>query len=227
MKRVLSWSLLVAVSFLSACGLIASLIPDISVADLFGLDGVPVTLTASSSGSLVGQQDTATVFGGVFDETVPDVDTSDFPIDVSPSGFSEDVLLGATVTMTSPSGSDADFPDTLTVVSASLDVTLTDGSGAPSLPLAFESGTISLALNKDGACAGAPLVCTYTVSNTSIVLINIVVSGVNANTLETIFTEGGDPNTVSGSAAITLGTAIPVDTQVGVTLQTSGGTISF
>jgi len=185
---------------------------------VFGLDGLPVVLTADMSTSSIVV--TSTDFSGTFSE----------PFTVDPAGIpsalrnlftiasvTEDVGLDITLVATSES----ELPEAFTVGSASLTNVIVK-KGATTL-FAGDFSTVpggSMTFTK-GLCAGEA--CTYTASASS-ALVEIELSGSTANKLAKAIVAGGD-FTVSGAFAVVVDPGLPSDTELAVVLVSLGAVL--
>jgi hypothetical protein len=218
---------------LSGCGLLNAFVPDQTATNPLGLDGVPVSMTATSTAALAPQAAApGTDFSGSVSASFPNIDTSGFPSGVTPNKLVADLTLGALVTVSSPSAvGGADFPDAVNVTAAGIDLTVADGSGSPNTTVSASASSASgmLTLTK-GSCKAGTVgwSCDYAPSLASgaSALLTITVSAHFAQ-LWTIATAGTSPNTVDGSFGVTLDPGIPGDSTVSVTLSSAEGTFSF
>lgn len=214
---------------LSAC---ASLIPEQSVTNPFGLDGKSVTLSQQAQlrqPGLSAQALSATLSGNI-SATFPDFNQS-LPGGIRPSGISENLGIEANVGVSSASStSEADFPSTLSIVASQLTITVKDGSGQPTVNKTLNSGSgLNLVINKGSCQVAGGVTCTYTTNAAATVLLLLQLVGSDFSTFFDILSGGSAPNTLEGTFSLTISgdSLFPADSQVTVVLNTTQGTLAF
>jgi len=228
MRATARWFLvLVAALLLSACGLLTGLIPDIDVADAFGLDGVPISLAADTGEvSALVEPPASTVVQGTISESFTLEGEDDIPAWVNAKSVTGGVGLGASLTMTHD-GLDS-LAESYTIVGASLSVTVSEGS-SQKFVLSASVTNLNLVLTKEtcgdtGTLLAGPESCTYTLSDVK--LLDLALSGGAARAYSDMFRDGGD-FTISGTFSLTLEPGVPSGTTVDVTLKSFPGVIAF
>lgn len=213
---------------LSACGLVNSLIPDQSVTDPLGLNGTSVTMSAPSTPALGAQLVvTTTTLSGAFNGSFGDFDASSIPSGVHPSGFAAPIDVAATASIaTATPGS---LPTSFSVTGVTLDLTVKDGSGAPSFTLSPPfSNTGTLLTFTQTACTASS--CDYSVAagpDLGSALIALSLSSSDVATLWQIVTGGNATNTAQGSITVTVDQGLPADSALTVQLVSPTGTLTF
>jgi hypothetical protein len=183
---------------------------------VFGLDGVPVTLTedtAAVSTSLA----FATAFSGTINESF-EIDLVDIPAALRNvfriASVDEEIGLDLTLMVTSG----GTFPATITVSAASLtDVVVKRGvqtvfTGSFST---VPGGTMTFT---QGVCAAGA--CSYAATTTT-GLVDISLTGSEADKLAKAILSGGD-FTVTANFAVTVAPALSTDTSIAVVLVSLG-----
>lgn len=189
---------------------------------VFGLDGVPVVLTADvPTGSL----DTSLVltfpaFAGTFAEDFT-VDPSDIPSALQNlfniASVEEAVGLDIALTVQTSSA----LPPAFTVAEASLTDVIVKKGTTTLFAGAFQSIEGAEMAFTQGLCADD--VCQYT-SSATIALVDIGLSGNTADKLAKAITAGGDFS-VSGKFAVTVDPGLPEDAIVNVVLVSLGAVL--
>lgn len=135
------------------------------------------------------------------------------------------------MTATSETGKTDNFPNQFEVITSEFNLTVTDGSGSPSLSKNFTSnGDLVIVYNRQSCIEeNNKTTCTYT-TNFSEPLLNLELDGTTLRTFyNQIWTSGESPNPVTGNFSIIFrGDKFPPsDTEVTYTLVSSGGTLEF
>jgi len=186
---------------------------------VFGLDGMPVTLThdaAAVSPSLVFVTD----FSGTINESF-EIDLLDIPAALR-NVFriaSVDEAIGLDVTLVATSG--AALPDTITVSAASLTNVVVKRGVQTVFSGGFSTVPGATMTFSKGACvAGA---CAYT-ANATAALVDISLTGTEADKLAKAILSGGN-FTVAASFAVTVSPALSSDTSLAVVLASLGAVL--
>jgi hypothetical protein len=202
----------------------------VELENIFGLDGYKLTLGCNSPCT----DPTEIGFAAPFAFPLNDLDTEteipEFYRRFAPLRILESLGLEPIMTATSETGEPEDFPQEFEVITSKFDVTITDGSGTPSISNSFTSaGDLQIIYNRL-SCETEPITtCTYT-TNYSEPLLNLEVNGEDVSTFyNDIWTGGESPNPVTGSFSITFrGDKFPPsDVQVSYTLVSSKGRLEF
>lgn len=214
----------VAVVLVGAC---SNLIPPIEVDNLFGIDGVPVTLAATEAGLGALALPNGTSFEGTISGSVTS-EGFDLPAFVNASLMEESVVIGANVQVT-VAGEDAtallgDFSLVSSSISLQVSVegaSIATASGAATFdsPLVVTRGTCSYVVDT---------VCSYTATVSS--EDHAIVVSATAASANAVFDalQDGDTLDVTGTYAVTLASpGLTRSATVRVTLDTAGGTITF
>ena len=227
MKRVRAGVLGAAVAVVVLAGACSELIPPVEVTNLFGIDGVPIDLVAAGGAVETSALPVGTSFEGTISGSVTS-EGFDLPAFINASLLEESVAIGAGVQVTVP-GEDAravltDFAMESGQISLQVRVDGTllataSGVGTFDPPLEVTLGTCSYVTNT---------VCSYTAAvDVEAHAIVVSVSAAAANAVFEAMQEGATLD-ITGTYAVTL--EEPGLTQsaiVRVTLETSGGSISF
>jgi len=188
----------------------------------FGLDGVPVVLTADVSTGSLGTSVVLNfeAFSGTFAEDFA-VDPSDIPTALQNlfkvASVEEEVGLDLTLTVETFSS----LPGAFTVGEASLTNVIVKKGTTTLFAGAFQTIEDAEMTFAQGICG--PGSCTYTASAT-IALVDIGLSGTAADKLAKAITAGGDFS-VSGKFAITVAPGLPEDASVNVVLVSLGAVL--
>ncbi|MFO8150868.1 MAG: hypothetical protein R6T93_11275 [Trueperaceae bacterium] len=227
MKRMRAGVLGAAVAVVVLAGACSNLIPPVEVNNLFGIDGVPIDLTAASVGVGASALPNGTSFEGTVSGSVVS-EGFDLPAFINASLLEESVVIGADVQVTVP-GEDArgvltDFAMEAGQLSLQVRVDGTliataSGVGAFDAPLALTRGACSFVV--DTVCSYAAAV---SLEDHAIV---VTVTAASANAVFEAMQEGATLE-MTGTYGVTLSEpGLTESAVVRVTLETSGGSISF
>ena len=207
-----------AAVMLAACGL--PLPEPIELEDgIFGLDGMPVTLTALTP-SAVAPLATAS-FSGTIDETFV-IDEVDVPAALRNlfNVASVDEAIGLDVSLDATSSEP--LPASFVVSAASLTDVLIRKGGQTVFSGAFSTVPgATMTFTRQDPCLGDT--CTYTASATA-ALADVSLSGTAANTLAEAVIAGGE-FTVFANFGVTVNPALPDDTSLAVVLVSLGAVL--
>jgi hypothetical protein len=206
----------------------------VTLSNIFGLNGQIVTLGCTSPCTNLNE---ITFAGSFTDLPLNDLDTKtkipEFYQGILPLKILEHLGFETVMTATSKVGKPNDFPNTFTVKTSKLELSIVDGSGSPSLSKDFTSaGTLTTVYTRrPEPCDETPekTTCTYS-TDFSEPLLNLELKGTDILTFyNDIWTDGESPNPVSGKFSITFAgdKFPPSDTEVSYTLKSSDGQLEF
>jgi hypothetical protein len=237
MRYVFSLLLVGLAAFLTGCSSIAgAIIGERSVASLFGLDNRVIVFSLSKKASsqlMLGDSSPAQITSAVVNVPLEVTfnDTSlNLPLGVVPRGASEELGMSPTVEMISISRAVA-FPEQLGLTNPELDMTLVDGSGAPSVRQLLTAPGTNVTFNK-ATCgsSGIATVCQYQATQSELYFFKLSLEGEAFQTLfKDILQSGAKTNQAQG--VITLGVSasgsVPLDSTFKLTLKTRNSKIRF
>lgn len=224
MTRTLGLALALAVAgALAAC---TSLIPDTTVSNAFGLDGVSVTAAAGGASviSLGAGGGGSTQLSGTFEAEVPSSGLAALPGIVSVASVSDVITIQAAVGVSAPG--DVDFAAAYTITDVAIELRVTD-AGAPvvdqswtaaGLVLTF-SGTTTYDEGTDTTSG------TYSVA-TEVPLVTLSVQGAAVDAYVDALRDGATL-TVEGALTVDLEPAFPSSAEATFTLKSLGGTVTY
>lgn len=220
------------VGLLAACGVLNTFVPDQTLTDPLGIDGLPVPLEPGAASAGLAAQQTTSQWSRTETVAVDDIDTSDIPDWIDPSGLFVDVGFEGTATFSSATaGGGNDFSDTFTFDAAALvDGSIADDeTGATvSLPSFTTPAGATVELQKESCSGLAPVTCTYTAtSGLEGFVIPVAIDGAQMDALYDILTSGAATNTTSLTIELTATGTAPGDTTITVTIDAPSGTLTF
>lgn len=227
MRRMRAGVLGAAVAVVVLVGACSNLIQPIEVDNLFGIDGVPVTLAATEADVGALALSSGTAFEGTISGSVTS-EGFDVPAFVNASLMEESVVIGANVQVTVPGEDATALLDDFSLVSGSISLQVSvDGSqiatasGAATFdpPLVLTRGTCSYVVDT---------VCSYTAAVSA--ADHAIVVSATAASANAVFEalQDGDTLDITGTYAVTLESpGLTRSATVRVTLNTAGGTITF
>ena len=204
--------------------MVGAIIGERPVNNLFGLDGstvhnpVPVPVNVALP-------------------PIPFNDLGDlnFPLGATPKAASEELGVNGTLTVRSASGGEAAFPARLGLANPELDLTLTDGSGAPSVRQQFQSEAVTVTFNKSNCEASETgTVCTYQAAEPEYYFFPLALEGQDFETLfNDILQAGATTNNATGTVTLVVSSSlenvppVPLDSSFTLVLETRNGKIKF
>ena len=223
--------LIVLLMFLAACTKPSN---EVAFDNPFGLNGQALKL------SRVGETTSVTWQGGFTDLPINDLDTTtkipEFYRGFTPGRLLERLGFETIMEATSEAVQPEDFPDTFTFSAPQLQVTIVDGSGAPSVTSDLTSkGTLSVTFsNKQCERRTTETFCTYRTTSSEAAL-DLEYGGSDFRTFyNTILTTGESPNVLSSTFTMTVtGTGgrllgfPPSDTEATLKLRSLDGKLVF
>ncbi len=204
----------------------------VTLKNIFQLDRLDITLGCDSPCSNLNEIG----FSGSFTdlplndlpENSPDI--PEFYWGIPPLRVLETLGFETIMTATSETGKTNDFPTRFEVLTSKLELTITDGSGSPTLSKSFTSaGDLNIVYTRQNCIEETNLTtCTYT-TDFSDPLLNLELNGGEVTAFYNIWSKPESPNPVSGSFDITFkGDKFPPsDTQVSYTLVSKDGRLEF
>jgi hypothetical protein len=224
MTRTLGLALgLAAAAALAAC---SSLIPDTTVTDAFGLDGVSVTAAAGGASviSLDAGGGGSTQLSGTFETEVPASGLAALPAIVSVASVSDVITIQAAVGVSAPG--DVGFAPAYTITDGAIELRIYDADGlivdqtwtATGLVLTF-SGTTTYDDGTDTTSG------TYTVA-TEVPLVTLSVQGAAVDAYVDALRDGATLE-VEGALTVDLEPAFPSGAEATFTLKSLGGTVTY
>lgn len=181
--KVIRVALFASVFFaLAACGLIS-----VPIEDPFGLDGQEITVTVANSGAPDGiRAQVASAASGNFEGTVNDSPDA--------TGTLTNVVTFQTTVVVSKAGGNTNaYPESITVVGASVAVSIVDNTTSVSDNASFSS---SFVMTRDGDCSNLASPCTYTLEVPAGVSISLAIGNILNN--------DDSPNDVSATLTLDL-----------------------
>lgn len=216
---------------LVALGACSGLVPDIAADDLFGINGVPVQLSAADGGGVSASAlPPSTSFEGSFEGSFVS-DGFDVPSIVNASGLSEDVVIEATVTVEVLGEDATELLGDFTLVSGSIALQVyQDGSqlGTAAGAATFSPGILVSRTSCSYDAGSNATSCLYTAAvDPSQHAITVAASAASANAVFDAMRDGGVFD-VQGQFAVTLAApGLTASAVVTVVLNTSDGKITF
>ena len=201
--------------------------------NIFQLDGLDITLGCDSPCSNLNEIGFSGSFTDLPLNDLPENSPNipEFYWGIPPLRVLETLGFETIMTATSETGIKPRFPNPFEVVTSKLELTITDGSGNPTLSKIFTSaGDLNNCLYSKRIVAQKPipLTCTYN-TDFSDPLLNLELNGGEVTTFYNIWSKPESPNPVSGSFDITFkGDKFPPsDTEVNYTLISKDGRLEF
>lgn len=210
---------------LSACGALAGLIPDQSIADPFGLDGTAVTVAAPATGGVAALA-TAQLTGS-FTATVDSGGLAGLPPlvtgAVNPATISDVLTIRQAVQVAAPG--QVDFAPSYLITGVRLSLEVFDGTRSVLSQTSIHDDlalTLSGSAQPDGEGNTTGL---YT-AQLDVPLLELELAGQRArNYFRLLATEGS--YRVEGSLTLEIGPPFPTGAEMTVTLKSLGGTLTF
>lgn len=244
MKHFLLLPIVLLAALTGCSSIVGAIIGERKVENLFGLDGREVIFSLpegfglrEASGEIFPAQD----LGGFINVELGEIPFNDlselnFPLGAIPKAASEELGIQGKLTVTSASASETAFPSRLGLANPELDLTLTDGFGAPSVRQQLQStGDVSVTFNKT-TCQSteAGTVCTYQAAESEYYFFTLALEGQDFETLfNDILQAGTSPNKASGVVTLSVSTSVenlppvPLDSSFKLVLETRDGKIRF
>lgn len=224
------------VFLLSSCNLIGNIIGERSVNNLYGLNNKVVEFALPDDLPSLKPQAFNFSFPIAVTFTFPfeDVENLNLPLGASPTSISEEIGLSPIIEVSSAS-SETLFPASLGIAEVSVDLTLTDGSGSPSVEKNLDATNQAFTFNKDTCTiTEASTVCQYKATLDEIFFFALEFSGEDFQTLFKDVLQGGQAtNQGSGvfGSTVSIGLAglnpIPLDSTFKLVIKTRNGKVSF
>jgi hypothetical protein len=208
---------------LSACGLLAGLIPDQSIDDPFGLDGTVVTVSRPN-GDLAPLTDQ---LSGSFTATVESLGIAGLPPlvtgAVSPSSISDVLSIRQTVQVAAPG--EVAFAPSYAITAARVSLEVFDGNRSV-LSHSWSADDLALRLDGSAQVDGEGNTSGLYTAQLDVPLVELELAGQRArNYFRLLTTEGS--YTVEGSIVLQLEPSFPAGAEMTVTLLSLGGTLAF
>ena len=215
-----------AALLLSACGLLAGLVPDQELPDgVLGLGGgVQVALEPQGLNSAIEVTQTETIWIGTIEETLALDALTGIPNAVSPDGITETIELGDAVVVRNPASPTGPF----TVTGLALGGTFTIGTTTYNVPAGLSVDGLAVAF-ADPVCVDDEGVqeCTYTTASNLPSLDVVFTTPQVAAYWNLLRTSGGNVS-VDLTVTVTLADpGLPSTATVIVTIDSGGATITF
>lgn len=208
---------------LSACGLLRGLIPDQSLTDPFGLDGVDVTLGADEAAASALDAAASTTLVGTIDASF-DVEDNDIPSWISDvlriRSVSGDVGIAPLVTLDAPEG--AALPQALSIVAANHEFAVSSG-GSRRFGGAWSADGLTVLLSASEPCDAS---CTYTVTPQDQALLTMLMTGSEARAYGQVIAAPGSYD-LDGQVVLEVDAELPAGTEMRIELRDFGGVVSF
>jgi len=227
MNRMRTGVLGAAIAVVVLAGACSNLIPPVEVNNLFGIDGVPVDLTATDAGVGALALPNGTSFAGTISGSVAS-EGFDLPAFINASLMEESVVIGANVEVSVPGEDATALLGDFSLLSGSLSLQISvDGS-----QIATASGAATfdtpLALERASCTFVVDTACDYTATvSAEDHAIVVSASAASANAVFQAIQEGKTLD-ITGTYAVTLASpGLTRSAVVRVTLDTAGGTITF
>lgn len=230
---------------LTACSsIVGAIIGERSVNNLFGLNdhevifSLPQTSWArKTSEELSPAQDISVPINvDLGDIPFNDLGELNFPLGAAPKAASEELGISPVVQVTSASDETA-FPARLGLANPELDLTIKDGSGAPSVRQLLSSPGTTVSFNKTTCAATeAGTVCDYVADKPQeeLYFFTVAIRGEDFDILfNDILQAGAETNNASGVVTLVVSISvekvppIPLDSSFKLILKTRNGKINF
>jgi hypothetical protein len=228
-KSVRSMALVVVGAFaLSACGFLAGLVPDQTIAGgVLGLgDGVEVELSPSVLIVSAVEASTVTTWVGTLQAsvTIDGLSGIDLPNLVTPNAITERIVLGDTVVVRNPAADTAPFTLTGFVLGGTVTV---DGLSFP-VPASAGVAGLDVSFGEPTCVAdGDERVCTYTTAE-SVPSVDLAFLPNQVQAYWNLLRSSGGTVAVDLTVTVALATpGLPMGATVTVTLVSGGATIEF
>lgn len=201
--------------------------------NIFGLNGLSIQLSCDAPCNTLNE---IRFSGGFKDLPLNDLDSKskipEFYQSVLPLRILESLGFETVMIATSKAGKTDDFPIQFEVKASQLEITITDGSGSPTLSKIFSAaGDLSMIYTRQGNCQEEVGLTTCTYNTTaSEPLLNLEIKGSDLSTFyNQIWTNNHSPNPLSAKFDITFkGDRFPPsDTEITYTLVSKDGKLEF
>ncbi len=224
------------VFLLSSCNLIGNIIGERSVENLYGLNNKAVEFALPDDLPSLKPQAFNFSFPIAVTFTFPfeDLENLNLPLGASPTSISEEIGLSPVIEVRSLE-SEALFPASLGIAGISVDLTLSDGSGSPSVQKNLDAGDQTFTFNKDTCTiVEASTLCQYKATVDEIFFFALEFSGQDFQTLFKDILQGGqNSNQGAGEfkSTISIGLSglnpVPIDSTFKLVINTRNGKVSF
>ncbi len=229
--------------FLTACqSIVGAIIGERPVTNLFGLNDREITFGLPGGQQPQGKVSPAQAAGILINVPLTDIPFSDigdlsFPLGAVPKAASEKLGISPVIQVTSASSATA-FPARLGLENSELDLTIRDGSGAPSVRQQLKAPENTTVNFSKTACdiTEAGTVCGYVADKAQeeLYFFTILLEGQDFDTLFNDILQAGDKtNNASGVVTLSVSTSlenlppIPLDSSFKLTLETRNGKVRF
>lgn len=205
----------------------------VTLENIFQLNGLVITLGCDSPCTNLNEIGFSGSFQDLPLNDLPENSTKipEFYWGFPPSRVLETLGFKTIMTATSKTGKTNSFPTRFEVITSKLELTITDGSGSPSLSKSYTSaGDLNIVYNRQNCIESeAETTCTYS-TDFSDPLLNLEINGTEVTAFyNQIWVGGTSPNPVSGNFDITFkGDKFPPsDTEVSYELISSNGRLEY